>query len=130
MVIPRLNPQPSSSASTEAMFVPATLVALVSVASIFCQLTPPAIETVSLTLKAIEGLIFIVLTSDLIAVSCPRQGKSYSVFRPNGALSATPKLILGLMAHVKKPAGMSVRSPPSPPSPAGEGGEANAPVEP
>src|SRR5688572_14945312 len=74
-----------------------------------------------------DGLRLTDLISDLSAWICPRHPSSYSVFNPNGTFSAKPKLIWGLKAQVKKPLGITVRSPPSPPSPVP--GAANAPVD-
>src|SRR6478672_7282645 len=90
---------------------------LVSSALTRCQLTPAPTASASLTRHDTAGLTLIVLMSDLTAWKRPIQLSSYSVTRPNGALTPTPTAHCRLIGTATYRFGTTLRLPASPPVP-------------
>ena len=65
----------------------------------YIALMPAPTENISFTFHATEGLMFTVMTSDLIAWNRPTQPESHSVVSPNGAPSPTPTHTAGVSCH-------------------------------
>src|SRR5262245_51883292 len=88
---PTFHPQASSSASRSVRPCPVgRTTALVNVTSACCQLIPAPSLLFSFTLKATDGLMLTVVSSDLTLRNRPIQLLSYSVFSPKGAPAPTP----------------------------------------
>src|SRR5262245_42924071 len=76
---------------------------------------PKPMLSASLTLYETAGLTLIVLISDEIPWKRPIQSGEYSVFKPNGTVSPTPKLHCGPKSMAKNAVGTTAVSPASPP---------------
>src|SRR5262245_40506287 len=105
-IAPTFQPQAQSLALSVAMGCEVngnrgdTKTLLLSSASRYWALMPAPSDSHSFTFQPSDGLMLTVVTSDLIAWNWPTQGKSYSVLRPNGALTPIPNhSVLGMTSH-------------------------------
>src|SRR5262245_1276345 len=81
----------------------------------YIALMPPPTENISLIFQATDGLMFTVMSSDLIAWNRPTQPASHSVVKPNGAPTPIPAHSSGVSCHERYPLIGNPQSPASPP---------------